>query len=70
MSASDYTTVSTDVTFTSGSTDNAAVCVYIIILDDFALEDNQIFTLMLTTSDPDVMLGSNKTLITIIDNDG
>ena len=56
-------------TFVAGSTDNATRCVNITILDDAALEGNQTFTLTLSTSDPDVVLGNNVTVITIEDND-
>ncbi len=70
MDNSDYLHKSSDLIFTSGSTDNATRCVDISILDDGALEGNQTFTVTLTTSDPDVMLGTNVTTITITDNDG
>ena len=45
-------------------------CANIVITDDSALEDNQILFLVLTTSDPDVIIGGNTTTITIEDNDG
>ena len=68
-SVSDYTPLSSVETFVAGSTDNATRCVNITILDDAALEGDQTFTLTLSTSDPDVVLGNNVTLITIEDND-
>jgi hypothetical protein len=70
MAGVDYTSISEVKTFSSGSPDSAARCVNIPILDDGALEGNETFTLTLTTSDPDVMLGNNVTTITIIDNEG
>ena len=66
---SDYMSLSSVETFAAGSTDTATRCVNITILDDAALEGDQTFTLTLSTSDPDVLLGNDKTLITIEDND-
>jgi hypothetical protein len=66
----DYITISEAVTFSAGSQDGDIECVDIFIVDDGALERNETFTLILTTSDPDVMLGNNVTTITIIDNEG
>ena len=65
-----YRFTSSDITFPSGSSDSTAGCVSITILDDTVLEENQAFTVTLTTSDPDVLLGNNVTVITIEDNDG
>ena len=42
----------------------------ITILEDDAVETNETFTVTLTTSDPDVMIGTNVTTVSIIDNDG
>ena len=42
----------------------------IIILEDNALETNKTFTVTLTTSDADLMIGTNVTTVSIIDNDG
>jgi len=66
---SDYESIFFNQTFTSGSMDDSTRCTNISIVDDGALEDDEIFTVALITSDPDVML-RNMTLITIIDNDG
>ncbi len=65
----DYVSLAPNLIFTSGSADNAVRCVNISILEDTALEGNQTFTVALTTSDPDVMLGTGM-YITITDNDG
>ena len=64
-----YRFTSSDITFPSGSTDSTQGCVSITILDDTALEENQAFTVTLTTSDPDVLRGNNVTVITIEDDD-
>ncbi len=70
IAGSDYTNSSSGEYFAFGSTTNDVRCVGITILNDDALEGNQTFTVTLTTSDPDVMLGTDKTIITIRDNDG
>lgn len=70
MANSDYTSISSDEVFTSGPTDNATRCVDITLLPEDPLEGDQTFTVMLTTSDPDVMLGTSVTTITIINDDG
>jgi hypothetical protein len=67
---SDYTGDSFNTTFTSGSMYGATRCVNITILEDGALEGDQTFTVMLTTSDPNVVIGINMTVVTIMDNDG
>ena len=69
MESSDYTFASTDVIFPSGSNDSTPRCVNIDITDDAALEENQTFTVTLTTSDPDVLTENDMTDITIEDND-
>ena len=69
ISRFDYTFTSSDVTFSFGSTDSSLGCVNITILDDAALDGNKAFTVTLTTSDPDVLLGNSLTVITIVDDD-
>ncbi len=66
----DYVAVASTLTFTSGFTDNDVTCAVVGIIDDSALERNQTFTVTLTTPDPDVMLGTDMTTVTITDNDG
>ena len=66
----DYIFVPSDVTYPSGSTDGTPNCVNISITDDAALEGNQTFIVMLTTSDPDVLLGNDLTITSISDDDG
>jgi hypothetical protein len=70
IAGEDYTSISEDETFNSGSSDGSTRCVVIPILDDDASEGEQTFTLTLSTSDRDVMLGNNVTTITIIDDEG
>ena len=69
MEGIDYIFAPSNLTFPSGSTDSTPGCVNISITDDAALEGNQTFTVTLTTSDPDVLLGNNVTVVTIEDND-
>ena len=67
---SDYTSVSSNEVFPSGSTDTDTRCVNITLEDDEALERDETFTVTLTTSDPNVMLGQDVTTVTVVDNDG
>ena len=41
----------------------------ITIIDDGALEGNQTFTVVMTTRDVDVILGTDIAIINIVDND-
>ena len=66
----DYASGNFTETFQSGSTDNATECVNISIMNDSALEGDQDFTLILSTSDTNVHIARNTTIITIIDDDG
>ncbi len=56
--------------FISGSTNDDVRCAVIYIPEDNALEGNQTFTMTLTTPDPNVLLGTDLTIVTIADNDG
>ena len=69
MEDDDYTFPPTNLTFFRGSTDSTSECANISITDDTALEGDQTFTVMLTTSDPDVAVRNSMTTITIEDND-
>ena len=66
----DYTSVHFNKTFVSGSMNNDIKCMDISIINDGALERDQHFALILSTSDADVLIARNTTVITIIDNDG
>lgn len=57
------------LTFPTGSGDGAVQCLNIsITADGDALEEEESFTVTLTT--PDLLLGNSRTTITIIDSDG
>ena len=64
----DYTSTETDLTFTPGSD---RLCVNIPITNDAVVEENENFTVTVTTNDPTVQTGPNSnSTVTIIDNDG
>ena len=42
----------------------------ISIIDDLVLEDNETFSVLLSTEDPDVLLDPASATVTIVDNDG
>jgi hypothetical protein len=65
------TTTSTSLDFAVGSMPGDTHCINVPITDDSALEGDETFNvaLTLTTSDPNVVLGTNMTAITITDND-
>ncbi len=65
---SDYMEASSPLVFPAGSEDGALACA-INIIDDSALEDEEAFTVTLSTMETYVMLGNNQTDITISDND-
>ena len=69
-STADYSSVDTNVTFSTGTTDGEIQCIEVTITDDMALEANETFEIQLATSDSSVMLGNNETIILITDNDG
>ena len=58
-----------DEYFTTGSINGAMICVNITILDDSILEENETFTMTLTTADSDVIIGTTMAAIIIIDDD-
>ena len=66
---SDYTPVTTDLTFNST---NAAIpqTVTIPILDDLLLEGSEVFNVTLTTNNSNVTLLPNLTTVTIEDVEG
>ena len=65
----DYTTTSSDVLFNSGSRTNDTRCINVAILEDSALELDEVFDVTLTTLDPSVILTSRVTTIAIRDNE-
>ena len=66
----DYNRTNIEETFRTGSTNGSDQCVSIGINEDNALEGEQTFIVFLTTSDPDVLLPRNTTIVEITDNDG
>ena len=63
---SDYTGLSTTLTLEPGAV-NTSIEIY--TLDDSFVETNETFFVEMITSDPTVLLSSNRTVL-IIDNDG
>ena len=70
QSPSDYTTVSSTQTFTSGSRNGTTRCIDINIVDNDIFEGNQYFIVKSTIRNPHVMLGVAVSNITILDYDG
>ena len=70
MAGFDYTSISVSQIFASGSANGTTRCVDIFVQDDEALEGNQTFTLAIATSDSNVVLGTDVTVISIMDDDG
>ena len=70
MAAPGYTSVSSQLVFTSGSTNGSIRCMNIFIFDDNIFGGNKTFAVELTTSDPSLNIENNKTIVFITDNDG
>lgn len=71
----DFMVLSVDLTFSSGSGNGTEQCVNSTITDDMYSEildggRGESFAVILTSSDPDVMVKNNQTLVSILDNDG
>ena len=68
----DYIGLQSSQMFASGSENGTTLCVTISMVNDYSLERDETFALMLTTMDPNdrVMVQVNRTTITITDNDG
>ena len=66
-SGADYTPVTVDLEFESGSTRE---CTQIPIVDDLIDEEDEMFDVILTTNDPDMELAPENGMVTIIDDDG
>lgn len=63
----DYVPVNQLLTFQS----NVLMCTNVNITNDNVVEDMEVFQVILSSSDPDVIIGTNGTAsITILDNDG
>ena len=70
VSGYDYSSIQSVETFPSGAAHNDTRCVQITVNDDDALEGDQTFSLILNTVDLVVMILTNTTIITIVDNNG
>ena len=66
---SDYKGVSMDFVFTAGTTNNTMQCVDVGITNTRTVEENETFTVILTTSSSYVLLGNNVTTVNIMDID-
>ena len=44
-------------------------CAIIMVENDLTLEDDESFSVILTTTDPDVIIAPNLTVVTITDDD-
>ena len=70
IAQTDYVSIDETVTF-QPATSTSPVCVNISIMDDSTLESDEVFTVRLTSSDVDVVIGSiQEANVTISDNDG
>ena len=67
LAGSDYIGVSSDEVLNSASKHR---CVNITILEDSVFHGNQTFTVNLTALDPNVLLETSATVITIVEDDG
>ena len=70
FAGADYDAITTNGTFLNGSMAGDMECVSVTITDDSALELDETFTVILTTSEPAVTLSNDTATITITDNDG
>ena len=67
--SSDYNAVEGNLlTFTPGV--NVSCTTVVPIIDDGVLEDNQTFNVVLSTTDPGVLLDPASATVAIVDNDG
>ena len=64
----DYSAQQNPLTFTPGV--NVSCATVVPIVDDAVLEDNQTFSVVLSTEDPNVSLDPASATVTIVNNDG
>ena len=62
----DFTPILSVLTFQPSTTES---CVNIPVSGDVALEDNEVFTVQLSTSDPSLLFSLSSANVTIVDND-
>ena len=58
-----------DFIFPAGSISGIQQCINITIIDNTTVEEDETFTVTLSTSNPRVELDNNVTTVTILDND-
>ena len=58
-----------DFIFPAGSISDTQQCINITIIDNTTVEENETFTVTLSTSNPRVELDNNVTTVTILDSD-
>ena len=63
---SDFVPVSETLTFVPGQT---TASVSVSIVDDSNIEDTEMFSATLTTTDPNVVIGADTATVTILDDD-
>jgi len=63
----DYIRNDTELVFPNPSNGSMEACLDITIIDDMAVESNETFLVILSSSDPDVRLQNNISVITIVD---
>ena len=56
--------------FSGSSAENTTRCASILTTEDNESEGDETFIAVLTTQDPDIMLGNSVTTVTIVDDDG
>ena len=64
---SDYTAITMSVTFEAGST---RATVNVQITDDNVVESEEDFTVVLSSSESNVMIGEYTATVSVLDNDG
>ena len=57
--------ISSPLTFSAGSADSATQCLDVTIINDDIFEGDETFTVGLTVATSDVMMGINRTTVTI-----
>ena len=66
---SDFEAVSTTIVFSSGSAVNSSEMFSVSIIDDAVLEEEEIFALVLSSSDPAANIVNDTAVVTITDTD-
>ena len=64
----DFSLLTEQLTFNPGN-DSQRDCAIIMVENDLILEDDESLSVVLTTTDPDIIIGPNLAIVTITDND-